>query len=123
MPVVWGETVMDVRICDKCDLFRCRLVRSVMHVGNGFRVANYLIVVECDGNAVAVEAVGNAAVTKATFSPIDTGIADIPVDSMPYEVRKDYDNAIERIVAKLAEAECPGECKCSAEQLVFELNQ
>ena len=115
--------MMDVRICDKCDLFSCRLTRSITHVGNGFRVVNYLIVVECDGNAVAVEAVGNATVTKATFSPIDTGIADIPVDSMPCEVRRDYDNAIERIVAKLAEAECPVECKCSAEQLVFELNQ
>ena len=115
--------MMDVRICDKCDLFRCRLVRSVTHVGNAFRVVNYLIIVECDGNVVAVEAVGNAAVTKVAFSPIDIGIADIPVDSMPCEVRKDYDNAIERIVAKLAEAECPCECKCSAEQLVFELNQ
>lgn len=123
MPVVWGETMMDVRICDKCDLFRCRLTRSVTHVGNGFNVANYLIVVECDGNVVAVEAVGSAVVTKTAFSLIDIGITDISVESMPDEVRQDYGNAIERIVSKLSEVECSGKCKYSAEQLVFELNQ
>ena len=120
---MWGETLMDVRICDKCDMFRCRMARSVTHVGNGFHVVNYLIVVECNGNAVAVEAVGNAVVTKTAFSLIDIGITHISFESMPDEVRQDYDNAIERIVPKLAEVECSGKCKYSAEQLVFELNQ
>ena len=119
MPVVWGKTVMDVRICDKCDLFSC----SVTHVGNGFRVVNYLIVIECDGDSVAVEAIGSAVVTKAKVSPIDIGIAETSVESLPDEVKQDYKNAISRIVAKLAEVECPCECKYSAEQLVFELNQ
>ena len=123
MPVVWGKTVMDVRICDKCDLFSCRLTRSVTHIGNGFRVVNYLIVIECDGDSVAVEAVGSAVVTNAKVSPIDIGIAETSVESLPDEVRQDYKNAISRIVAKLAEVECPCECKYSAEQLVFELNQ
>lgn len=123
MPVVWGKAMMDVRICNKCDLFRCRLVRSVTHVGDGFRVVNYLIVIECDGDSVAVEAVGSAVVTNAKVSPIDIGIAETSVESLPDEVRKDYKNAISRIVAKLAEVECPCECKYSAEQLVFELNQ
>lgn len=115
--------MIDVRICDKCDLFRCRMARNVTHVGNGFYVVNYLIVVECDGNAVAVEPVGNAVVTKNAFSLINLGITYISVESMPDAVRQDYDNAIDRIVARLAEVECPDKCKYSAEQLVFELNQ
>ena len=86
-------------------------------------VVNYLIVIEYDGDSVAVEAVGSAVVTNAKVSPIDIGIAETSVESLPDEVRKDYKNAISRIVAKLAEVECPCECKYSAEQLVFELNQ
>ena len=72
---------------------------------------------------MVVDAVGNAVVTKTAFSLINLGSTDVPVESMPDEVRQDYGNAIERIVAKHTEVECPVNCKYSAEQLVFELNQ
>ena len=86
-------------------------------------VVNYLIVIEYDGDSVAVEVVGSAVVTNAKVSPIDIGIAETSVESLPDEVRQDYKNAISRIVAKLAEVEHPVNCRYSAEQLVFELNQ
>lgn len=114
---------MDARICGRCDMFRCRLVGSATHVGNGFGVVDYLIVVECDGKAVAVEAVGDAVVAKSSFSSINPGITDISVESLPDEVKQDYGNAINRIVAKLDEVEYPVNCRYSAEQLVFALNQ
>jgi len=114
---------MDIGLCDKCELFRCRLTRSVTHVGNGFHVVNYLIVVECDGNAVAVEAVGNAVVTTTAFSLIELGITGISVESMPDEVRQDYDNAIERIVAKLTKVNDFRNCKYMTEQMVLDFNE
>ena len=56
-------------------------------------VVNYLIVIEYDGDSVAVEVVGSAVVTNAKVSPIDIGIAETSVESLPDEVRQDYKNA------------------------------
>ena len=114
---------MDIRLCDKCELFNCCLLKCVHQLGSGVCCVTFVIVAECDGNVVAAEPVGKSQITDSRLTAIEQTMTHVGECDMPDAVKEDYDGAIERIVAKLMKVNDFRNCKYMTEQMVLDFNE
>lgn len=113
---------MDLRVCDKCERFRCGLVQTTVFVSKGFYSTQVFIVVECGDTAVAVEPVGTPKVVRNALRFMERTADRITVDMLSDDLKEEYDMAIDRVVEKLKNASDYEECDYRAEQLMSQWN-
>lgn len=115
---------MDLKICNICCNFKCRIDRCQKLVEDDVLVVNHLLVVKCNGRTVSVEKLGETEtkVLDKNHSSFD-GYRSISEDDLPDHARKCLDDAINRTIDKLMRMEDFEGCEHMAEQLVSKWNE